>query len=172
MPGVWAFSLGRGNNGRFQQFKFNTIQWMPNFLTLNFCPYLADFSIILPFLPGLPWFNCQVIPGILEPQPALWNPRVDLGSVVKAGDRVKAEEVATPLPRHQFATLKEAYFEGTLLCSQCMFSLLLTLNSYWKAGGVVNESFHGENAKEAESICMEKWFGSRFVSQALACSGL
>lgn len=56
----------------------------------------------------------------------------------------------------------------------CLYNFpyqLLIWDSYWKAGGDMNESFHDKHEK-VESVCMQKWFGSYFISQVLACCGL
>lgn len=60
-------------------------------------------------------FHHQVIPGILEPQLSLWNPRMSLGGECVCRVDPRAEEATTLFLRQWFATIKERQLGGTLL---------------------------------------------------------
>ena len=66
--GVWVFSFGRENNGKFEQFKFNKNSVDAQF-PLHFYSYVPDYSIIC-LSSGQPKWSCLTIKSFL----GSWSP--------------------------------------------------------------------------------------------------
>lgn len=163
------FSVGRGNNGQFKQFKFNqkcSVDAQFPFSIFLFLCSKFFYHLASPLRSAkMIMFNHQVIPGILEPQLSLWNPRMSLGGECVCGVDPKGRGGHHSLPKamvchHQGKTIG---WDLALVLMYIFLTNSLTEKISERLRATWNRAF-AVRMKRKQSICIKKRFGSHFVS--------